>query len=498
MGQPDTLFTWSETARAEFDALVDGTNASERFRLALAQTIANGWGSNRDKPVWALAGTLALLGETGARLGSSLDFLWMPANAVFAHLADCRHPAVSPNDGGSFHLKLPGGGLLFDRFRLKLLQKYLEFLISCDGFAHSGEIAALLDACLRGGTSDKSAIDTAVKSIARILYRYRTTHFDDGHATSSFSILRAYLAGVGDTITDDTVFDFWSAEVNGHFKTYQASFFALKDYVDALADARSRAAMRRAGEIDAPGVSAELAVDFVDPFANEHDGGDDEEGDGGFDDVADAAEQAAAAFERGEEAASAALKAIAASEVKLIKKREEMLAAPVASAGSFGCSLPFATLRLLAFHPIQSALSNSLRTGKATLSLQERVTCVEARRYGALMNEIGELETTMGEWLKIAFAIRSEEATGNARADAVRAEGITLLKSRRSQSLARPREELAEAFAAVERPLMALARSLSAYRAAVRARVRQDEALDAGFEADRARFAEQLRRLYAG
>ena len=49
MGQPDTLFTWSETARAEFDALVDGTNASERFRLALAQTIANGWGSNRDK-----------------------------------------------------------------------------------------------------------------------------------------------------------------------------------------------------------------------------------------------------------------------------------------------------------------------------------------------------------------------------------------------------------------------------------------------------------------
>ena len=325
--------------------------------VAVYAGIGCGWGSNRDKPVWALAGTLALLGETGARLGSSLDFLWMPANAVFAHLADCRHPAVSPNDGGSFHLKLPGGGLLFDRFRLKLLQKYLEFLISCDGFAHSGEIAALLDACLRGGTSDKSAIDTAVKSIARILYRYRTTHFDDGHATSSFSILRAYLAGVGDTITDDTVFDFWSAEVNGHFKTYQASFFALKDYVDALADARSRAAMRRAGEIDAPGVSAELAVDFVDPFANEHDGGDDEEGDGGFDDVADAAEQAAAAFERGEEAASAALKAIAASEVKLIKKREEMLAAPVASAGSFGCSLPFATLRLLAaFSPTRPSI----------------------------------------------------------------------------------------------------------------------------------------------
>ena len=76
MGQPDTLFTWSETARSEFEALVDGTDASERFRLALAQMIANGWGANRDKPVWALAGTLALFGETGAGLASSLDFLW--------------------------------------------------------------------------------------------------------------------------------------------------------------------------------------------------------------------------------------------------------------------------------------------------------------------------------------------------------------------------------------------------------------------------------------
>ncbi|MBO0905470.1 hypothetical protein [Jiella sonneratiae] len=492
MAQPETLFTWSETARTEFDALVDGSNASDRFRLALAQTIASGWGANRDKPVWALAGTLALLGETGAGLKSALDFLWLPANTAFAHLGACRHPAVSANEGGSFHLKLPGGGLLLDRFRLKLLQKYLEFLISCDGFAHSGEVAGLLDACLRGGLSDKGAIDTAVKSIAKILYRYRTEHFDDGHATSAFSILRAYLAGIGDTITDDTVFEFWSAETNSHFKTYQASFFALKDYVDALAEARSRAAMRRAGEIDAPGIAAELSVDFVDPFEFE-----DEDG-AAIGDVADDAEQAAAAATgSGEEAASAALKAVADSEVKLIKKREEMLAAPIVSAGRFGCSLPLATLRLLAFHPIQSALSNSLRTGKATLSLEERVTCVEARRYGVLMGEIGDLETAMTEWLKIAFAIRTEEATGNARADAIRAEGVQLLKTRRSQSLARPREELADAFERVERALMALARSLADFRAAVRGRRVRSDDLDSGFEADRAKFAAQLTKLYA-
>ncbi|MCE7030206.1 hypothetical protein [Jiella avicenniae] len=492
MGQPDTLFTWSETARSEFEALVDGTDASDRFRLALAQMIANGWGANRDKPVWALAGTLALFGETGAGLASSLDFLWMPANEVFSHLAACRHPAVSANESGSYHLKLPGGGLMLDRFRLKLLQKYLEFLITCDGFAHSGEVAALLDACLKGGLADKTATDTAVKTIARILYRYRADHFDDGHATSAFSILRAYLAAVGDVITDDTVFDFWSAETNGHFKTYQASYFALKDYVDALADARSRAAMRRAGEIDAPGLAGELSVDFVDPFDFEE--ADEEEGTG---DITDDVEQAAAAYGGGEDATVAALKAIAESEVKLIKKREEMLAAPIVSAGAFGCSLPLATLRLLAFHPIQSALSNSLRTGKATLSLKERVTCIEARRYGVLMGEVGELEAAMTEWLKIAFAVRSEEATGNARADAIRAEGVQLLKARRSQSLAKPREELALAFARVERALMALARTLGAFRAAARGQAGPSGDLDAGFEADRAKFAAHLSRLYA-
>ncbi|NDW06977.1 hypothetical protein [Jiella pacifica] len=493
MGQPDTLFTWSETARSEFDALVDGTDASDRFRLALAQMIANGWGANRDKPVWALAGALALFGETGAGLASSLDFLWLPANKVFSHLAGCRHPAVSANESGSYHLKLPGGGLMLDRFRLKLLQKYLEFLISCNGFAHSGEVAALLDACLKGGLADRSTTDTAVKTIAKILYRYRADHFDDGHATSAFSILRAYLAGVGDVITDDTVFDFWSADTNGHFKTYQASYFALKDYVDALADARSRAAMRRAGEIDAPGVAGELSVDFVDPF-------DVEEEDAATGDIAEDVEQVAAdGSGRGgrEDAAIAALKAIAESEVKLIKKREEMLAAPIASAGAFGCSLPLATLRLLAFHPIQSALSNSLRTGKATLSLKERVTCVEARRYGDLIGEVGELEAAMTEWLKIAFAVRSEEATGNARADAIRAEGAQLLKSRRSQSLARPREELATAFARVERALIALATTLGAFRAATRGRAGPNGDLDAGFEADRAKFAAHLSRLYA-
>ncbi|MCQ0986715.1 hypothetical protein [Jiella marina] len=489
MGQPDTLFTWSETAQTEFEALVDGTDATDRFRLALAQTIANGWGSNRDKPIWALASTLALLGDTQAGLGSSLDLLWAQPTKLIAHLRGSGHPAVAANDGGSVHLKLPGGALMLDRFRLRLLQKYLEFLISCNGFQHSEEITVGLDACLANGLADKATIETTVKAIARILYRYRTEHFDDGHATSAFSILRAYLASAGDVIDDDTVFAFWTAEDNKHFRTYQASFFALKDYVDALAAARARSAMRRAGEIDAPGIAGELSVDFVDPFEMAEEA--DEE------DIAEAAEQAAAArHEAGEEGTSAALKAIADGEVKILKKKEEMLAAPIISSGEFGCSLPVATVRLLAFHPIQSALSNSLRTGRATLPLEQRVTCVEARRYGDLLEEVEKLETAMTEWLKIAFAVRSEEASGNARADAIRAEGVALLKSRRSQSLARPREELAAAFAAVERALVTVARGLGAYRTAARGRLGTGDTVDAGFESDRARFAEHLRRLY--
>ncbi|MCB8837752.1 hypothetical protein [Aurantimonas sp. VKM B-3413] len=494
MTQSNALFTWSETAQSEFDAVLDGSETSDRFRFALAQTIANGWSSNRDKPVWALAALLAALGEVKAGLGTSLDFLWSPAPSMLTALRKSGHTAVQANEGGSVQLRAPGGALMVDRFRLKLLQKYLEFLITCNGFQHAEEIARQLDACLAGGLADAATIEASVRMISKILYRYRTEHFDDGHATSAFSILRAYLATAGDKVTDDSVLEFWVSEENSYFRTYQASYFAMKDYVDALRGARARSAMRNAAEVDAPGIAGALSVDFVDPFEREDEG--DLDGDGpDLELAAEAAESAAEEAGQGEEAALAALRAIEAGTVKILKKKEGMLAAPILSAGVFGCALPTATLRLLAFHPIQSALSNSLRTGRATLPLEERVTCVEARTYTALMGEVAELETAMRDWLKIALAVRSEEAAADVRAETVRSEGLALLKSRRSQSLARSRAELAEAFAAVETALVTVARGLGAYRAVVLQRLAGDR-LDAGFEADRERFAAQLRRLY--
>ena len=56
MAATDKLFTWSVSARSDFQSVVDDGQCSERFKLALATTIANGWDSNRDKPGWALAG----------------------------------------------------------------------------------------------------------------------------------------------------------------------------------------------------------------------------------------------------------------------------------------------------------------------------------------------------------------------------------------------------------------------------------------------------------
>ena len=81
----DTLFTWSVAARSDFRAVTDDGKCSERFKLALAATIAQGWDNNRDKPAWALAALMQALARTEVALATCLDLLWLsPADLLSA------------------------------------------------------------------------------------------------------------------------------------------------------------------------------------------------------------------------------------------------------------------------------------------------------------------------------------------------------------------------------------------------------------------------------
>ena len=296
-------------------------------------------------------------------------------------------------------------------------------------------------------------------------------------------MISGFTHGVGDVIDDDTPFAFWMSEDNTIFRTYAASFYGLRDYAAALSEAVTRAAMEKGLDAAHPGLQKELSVDPDDPFADEDDG------------AATAAalpEEAASAPETAEEA----LKSIAEGELKIVKQKERALLSPIMQAGTFGISLPRATARLLAFHPIQSALSNSLRTGKALLPIEERVHCSEARGYSDLASDLQALESAMTDWMKIALALRIGQDTEDARLAEIREAGVVLLKKKRSKSFDRPPEELAAAFKGVETGLISVNAALRGYRQALDRKFSSDEDMGSAFEADRARFCDAFTRLY--
>ncbi|MCB1351053.1 MAG: hypothetical protein KDK11_21325, partial [Maritimibacter sp.] len=267
---------------------------------------------------------------------------------------------------------------------------------------------------------------------------------------ATFTVIRGFTKEVGDVIDDDTPFAFWMSADNTIFRTYAASFYGLRDYVAALSEAQTRAAMEKGLDAAHPGLQAELSVMPDDPFADEDDG------------AATAAalpEEAPKAPETAEEA----LKSIAEGELKIVTQKERALLSPVLQAGAFGVALPRATARLLAFHPIQSALSNGLRTGKALLPIEERVHCSEARAYGDLAQDLQALETAMTDWMKIALALRIGEDTDNPQLAEIRDAGVVLLKKKRSKSFDRAPEELAAAFKGIETGLISVNAALRDY-----------------------------------
>ncbi len=481
-GSEDTLFTWSVAARTDFRAVTDDGTCSDRFRLALAATIAQGWDNNRDKPAWALAALLRALDSSGAGLATCLDLIWHAPAELLATLGAGAGgtSGIGRNADGTLYLKDRRGSFRLSAFRLRLLQKLLEFTVSCDDFTHGASVVATLDPLCNG--AGESEVSEATRSIARLLYRYRETHFDDARANTSFTVIRAYMKDAGDVIDDDTPFAFWVSPGNSLFRTYAASFFGLRDYADTLAAAVARAAMEQGCDASDPALQAALSVAPEDPFAEEADA----EG------IAAALSEAPAA----PESAEAALKAIAEGELRIVSQKQRAFLAPVMQAGRFGIRLPHATARLLAFHPIQSALSNSLRTGKATLPVAERVHCAEATSYAGLVDHMQSLETAMTDWMTIALALRIGDDAADDRRAGLREAGVRLLKQKRSKSFQRPPEELARAFREIEAGLIAVSTALREMRQALARRFATETDMTAAFEADRARFAAAFARLY--
>ena len=480
-GEETALFTWSEAARNDFQTVVEsvdarsrylggdvapGPGATQTFRLALANTIAAGWDDNRDKPGWALCLLLGQIGETDLELPTAISFIWENPVTIVRALASSGASSVKQNSDGSLYLDGPGGRLSLSPFRVRLLQSYLEFILICDADGEDADPESLaidLDAVLRG---EPKAADTASKRLARVMYGYRRKHFDDGHATTAFSRVRSFLLEAGDTVGDDTVLDFWRAQRVGSSRpTYASAFDTVRSYVDTLRAAQSRAAARSASDINDPAF---------------------QQGDAGPADGDEAAAETVSTFDD--------IELLRSTPVKFATKETvAKLIAPVVRAGGFGRSLPVATLRLLTFHPIQSALSTELKTGQARVPTAERVRCTEAAPYADLLAEVLETESRMKEWMTMALALVTPASTDPKVTD-LRAAGERLLAAKRGKAFGRDTSEIAADFRTATPALVAASASLRGFAGAADSALGQRMADQ--FSADCAQFSEVFTALY--
>lgn len=476
---------WSETASREFAALFEDRDYGTAFREQVADALIRGWPPNRDKPLWALVVLVnALAASCPARgAASGLELLSLTADAVLKRLGEHPGGADAPirveRNGVKMRLVAYEASILVGRTRVTLLRKIAEFLIAANGYRNSREVIATLDAAA-SPSLDEAGFREAVRALSRLLYEYRKAHIVEGHAASAFEYVRRTFANPARREPrDDDILDLWRSPENTVFITYRVAFASALDFLRLRRELADRASVSGPASMDEPAIAAVLASPS-------------DEGDG------PAGAASALGFAAIAEGADGApLAALAASDLKTFTRGELAFLELVASVWPNGRDYALSVLRLLAFHPIQSAISNSLRTGRAKVPLEQRVRCVEAETYTEIETRLAALHEKTTNWLAAGYALTAGDGAEGRGAE-IRERGLRVLSRTRAQSFDRPREELAEAFRDIAEDLVALARMLGEVREAIRtvAVGRDARSLDEIFEADRAIFAEEFAHRY--
>ena len=478
MRSGDPLFTWSDQAVSDLDAVCEDLDHMAGARDKLAAMLHRGWGGNRDKPAWALMTMASRLAQTGPC--GLYDVLANEPRDIGDALDGLAGVEVERGRDGTplrWSIASRAGTVHLDRRSIALLQRYGRFLILSDDAAQADPVRGLFDAVI-AAPGDDAAVGEAARAVGRMMHAYRVKHFDDGHAGGVFSVLRAHLGGTGHVEIDDrTILDFWSGEGSGTFRTYRAAFFAFRDFAEALQTARARAGARQAGEEAVLAWREEASVPFDDPFADDDEKAANDNGPMVVD------EGEAVAFDR-----------LRSGPVTFLTKAELALVETFGEAGSFGRRLPLSLLRLLSFATIQSAIANDMRFGRDDVTLDERVSCAAAAPYDTHRAAAEAVTGRLRDWLAMALALTSPADKPGEAAQAVRDHGAALLKASRVKAIKENGDALPAIFAEAQAELLAAAFLLGEVNRAFAA----NASLFAGdrFEADRTIFARVLARLY--
>ena len=489
-------FLWSERSRGEFAALFDDAAYSDAFRKSVADALVRGWSNNRDKPFWALSVLVVALSASGGG-DDGMDIIWQGAGDAREQLIALPEDALSHfdctvrEDDGTILLGTPDGDFRLTTHRLRVLRKLAEFFLCCDEFTHAQDIMGLL-ARLATAAHDGSYADIkdATREFARIGYRFRTDNFLDGHASSAFSVINSYLASRDYILVDDTIFEFWADPDNERYKTYEATYQAFANFAASMEDARATDAGFKAQDIQDPALAGAMAGLVANDDLDLDDATQDlaihMDGEDAFDEDDQIVERAAEPSILGD------------ANLRLFGQKDIVVLSRLVEIQNFARDHRLASMRLLSFHPIQSGISNGLRTGKWKVPLSERVTCEEAKSYVQIIEDLDDLQTRATSWLEVAFALASSEGDKSGTASEVREAGLATLAKSRSKALQKDPEALRKAFLEVT-PALIQARELSERFAGVFRRLfdHDDSAgSDEQFISDKALFAAEFVRRY--
>jgi hypothetical protein len=320
--------------------------------------------------------------------------------------------------------------------------------------------------------------------LSRALYAYRSAHFVEGHAASGFDTILAFLARHerDARLSEDTALSFWAWKGNQRYRTYKACLFAVADFVAVTNETGERTALASALDVNDPALARVVASSATDPL------------DAIEEELTDWLEAGGEAADD-PEARGRGIGALQDHGLRLYTRQEIELLATLFELGAFAEDFPLAVLRFYAFHPIQSGLSNELRTGRARVPVEERLTCREAEPYPVWQARFAGLAEKTRQWLQVAYGLRTEVASDvNV---AVRDRGLATLAASRAKTLLQGRPELRLKFAAAEPGLIyALSRIEQFLAALERGFSQRGIAALEQFESDRQRFSDVLRSLY--
>lgn len=480
--------SFTEQALNETAAVVATASASEGQKRRFVELLCFGTGGQKDRPLHDLCTTILMMARSSAALGlpqaTGLEVMTRPAGELWAALSDAASVAnsgLSITSQGRLRLEEAGEGLEMSRGRLTLIPLLADFLLSMDDFSFAAEwmdIASGLSA-LPPTVSHRDAVNAA----SRALYAYRRDHLNLYGARQVHTIITAFLdehcEGRAMKAGDEHLIKLWEASDREGHVSFNALLAAVQTLREEEKDRASQRSSNRPIYLDQE-LGDGSGVTFGEILQEDQVAGIQDE-----DQLLEPQQVLADATE-----------ALIENPLPLVPKGQLRALTSWWRFQPVAGDLPLSVRRALGFAPVSNGLSNMRRTGKSKMTLEERLTCVEALSYVELSDELSAAQQGLDEAGREVLSYSDSPLAQAQISEFERAKRA----SDRSKSRAKGHKlPLSEQSALAQEATVPLAKLKSAIGTHINAQNRlahPPKDLEAMFKEDTILFREVLTRIY--